>query len=151
MRTATKEDMRYVFPTWSRVAYEALKSACFWSRQARVPLYSLFQPLFEAVMARLLKSATVLIAANPEDPDQICGCLVYEPSAVPVVHLVAVKSDFHGQGIARAMFAHAGLTLDRPAVYSIGIPPRVVQGQFRKTARLSAPKAWTHVPYGLMP
>lgn len=151
LRASKPSDMAYVRATWSKCAYDALKAACYWSRQAHAPLYTLFQPLFDAVMTKLLARGAVLVAVNPDDDDQIFGFVAYEPGEPPVVHCVAVKRDFQRRGIARALLDRAGVSFERPALYSLGVLPRIVRGDNRSTAVLIAPKAWTHVPYGLLP
>ena len=153
IRDARESDMSYVRACWSRTAYDALKIACFWSRQARAPLYTLFGPLFELVQARLLRTASVLVAVNPDDDDQVFGCIVFVPSAdgPPVLHFVAVKRDFQKRGIAHSLFVEAGIRADEPTIYSLGAMPRMVRGEHRSNATFAAPKTWTYVPYGLMP
>jgi ribosomal protein S18 acetylase RimI-like enzyme len=141
IRPAREDELTYVLSTWSRSAYELTRD--------RPALYSLFRPLFEQRQAKMLKAATVLVAVNPEDDEQVFGACVYERGTAPVLHFVCTKRDFQRMGIARALLKAAGITIDAPAVHSLPFPMPLIRSGSRST--LVARKAWTYVPYGLMP
>lgn len=132
IRHAKDADMAYVVACWSRDAFDLVRE--------KPPQYTLFSPLFGARVTQILKRATVLVAVNSEDDDQIYGCVVFEKSHTPVLHYVTVKYSFRRHGLARILLHEAGLRPNKPVVYSL--PPK---------PRRLAPKQWTYVPYGLMP
>jgi len=54
------------------------------------------------IVKKLLDSSEVLLAVNPEDPDQIYGFAVIEKSPrVSIIHYVYVKYNFRKLGLAR--------------------------------------------------
>jgi hypothetical protein len=101
----------------------------------------LFLRLFKPISKALADRSTVLIAADPDDPETILGFIVYEKRAVPVVHFLKVKGELEGKGIAKALLGAAGITLDAPAVYTFASPET-------RAARLPA---WSYVPFYLIP
>jgi GNAT superfamily N-acetyltransferase len=132
VRTARDADMTFVRACWSRDAYELTRD--------RPALYTMFRPLFEEIQARILKRATVLVAVNSEDDDQIFGSVVFERASVPVLHHVFVKHALRGNGLGKILLHEAGIRKNKPCVYSMKPVPHS-----------AASRQWTYVPYGLMP
>lgn len=151
IRTATAADMAYVFTSWTRDSYRMLEWECSTSKRGRAPAYGLYRPLFEALQRRVLAKAKVIVAANPDDEDQILGALVYEPGTTPVIHWSGSKREFAGLPINAALYEHAGISFDKPAIHSGGMPPLRKREGDVTTLRCRLPKPWIYVPFGLMP
>jgi hypothetical protein len=141
IRQARAEELPYVIVAWTQAAYALSRD--------KPALYSLFVPLFEGITTRLLKGADVVVATNPDDDEQIFGCIVYRPAPDPALHLVSVKPDFHRHGIAGTLCAAVNVRFDKPAAHTLPIPMRLVRK--KSQSAMAARKAWTFVPYGLMP
>lgn len=57
----------------------------------------------------------VTVAFDGEDPDHIYGYLVAEPDEhPPLVYWAYVKQPYRRQGLCKALFKAAGISLDRP-------------------------------------
>ncbi len=63
-----------------------------------------------AIVVRLLGTAPVAVATNPERLDQIYGFLCHGPMA-QVAHYIYVKRAFQGFGIAHMLLEETGLSL----------------------------------------
>lgn len=150
IREATREDLVYVLPSWTKMSHTTHKSEfnhlSLDARSAemvlpakrgtyRSPLsYSLYDKLFRAVQTRILARATCIVAVNPRDENQILGYLIYGPS---ICYFLQIKKDFWGRGFARALLEHAHLSKDDPIVYAFPTP------------LASVPRAWVFVPWYL--
>lgn len=78
--------------------------------------YSLHGRLVNAVLQ--VETTKVLLACNPEDPDQIYGYLIYDDSnLVKTVFYCYVKLPFRRQKIARGLLQEAKFDLDDGFVY----------------------------------
>jgi hypothetical protein len=151
IRTATAADMAYVFTSWTRDSYRMLEWECSTSKRGRAPAYGLYRPLFEALQRRVMAKAKVLVAANPDDDDQILGALVYEPGETPVIHWSGSKREFSGLPVNTLLYEFAGIAYDKPAIHSGGMPPRREREDGKETLHCRLPKPWIYVPFGLMP
>ena len=54
------------------------------------------------VIKKLLEISDVMIACNPEDPDQIYGFICYEPG---IIHYLYVKYPFRKMGLAKYLLS----------------------------------------------
>jgi GNAT superfamily N-acetyltransferase len=98
IRIAEIGDEGFIFHSWLK-SYRGSAAA----QNITNPRYFAGQ---HALITRLLGRSKILVAANPEDPSQICGWIVYEPKApIPVLHYVYVKHPFRRNGIARELIA----------------------------------------------
>lgn len=95
-RSATRQDLPFIFDSYWRSYIE----------YAGRPKNTQLQRLRDR-MSLLWLRATFIVATDPSDTEQILGWICFEGS---VVHYVYVKSAFRRQGIARTLFAAAGLT-----------------------------------------
>lgn len=141
IRKATESDLIYVRHSWGKASYSSFKSALFKSHQAEVLPCTLYEQLFKRWQGRILSRATCLVAANPEDDDQLMGYAIFEGEKPPVLHFVQVKNEFWRQGIARALLDAGGINESVTTIYSFGTP----------LGTRNIPKIWTHVPYYLQP
>ncbi len=150
IRKATEADLVYVRHSWDLSSYSALKSQLYHSGQAEMPPHTLYKQLFKRWQSKILAKASCVVAANPEDADQLLGYCVYEPEPPtasptepmpPVLHYVQVKTEFWRQGVCRQMLAHAGINESITTIYSFGTT----------LGSRHLPKIWTHVPYYLQP
>lgn len=99
---------------------------------------------FAPIQADLLKRSTVLVAHPADKPDRICGYIIFERAApVTVVHWLSVRRSLYGQGFARLLMAHAGISTDTPIIYT---SPSPVIGALGVKAN-----NWQYVPHWLLP
>ena len=93
VRELRDTDWHFVCHSWSRNtrlrSRSALRRAHSWYEELRV------------------RGTRFLVAANPEDEDQIFGWVCFEDN---IVHYIFVKPIYRDQGIARSLFAGSGLT-----------------------------------------
>ena len=62
---------------------------------------SLFYKEYKEIVKTLISKSLIVIAANPEDPDQIFGYLIFEKiEDIPIIHFLYVKLTFRENGIA---------------------------------------------------
>lgn len=160
IREATEADLGYVLSSWTTDSYRLECIAIDVTKHGRYTPIALYKTLFAAVQAKLLKRSRVTVAVNPDDTDQILGCLVYETGATPVIHYTGSKRDFHELDVGALLYKEAGIAWDKPAVHSGGMPARkkidhtqacAVCGRGATTFHTQMPKAWSFVRYGLMP
>mgnify|MGYP002135715089 CR=1 FL=1 len=100
LREATESDHSFVYNSW-------LKSFRQGSPWARLVPPQIFYANHKQVIALILKAAKVLIACNPEDPEQIYGYVVYTPHRGTVIHYVYVKQPYRQLGFAKKLIAEA--------------------------------------------
>lgn len=148
IREAKEPDTAYVMAAWCRTAYDALEAECGRTKRGRPPAYGLYRTLFGAVQEKLLKRSKVLVAVNPEDTEQIFGCIVYEPVDIPVVHFAASKTEFAELEPELVLYEHIGAVNGKSVIHSGTLPPR--RGS-RGGLQTLPPKSWTYLPFGLMP
>lgn len=95
IREPTSDDTNFVLNSWMkslRTAVPNIESDVFYSFQ-------------KMIILKLLSKATLLVACNPEDLDQIFGWIVFSnKEGVTVVHYVYVKQPFRLNGIANGLF-----------------------------------------------
>jgi GNAT superfamily N-acetyltransferase len=112
-RDANDTDTGFLFNSWLR----SYRSNSEWVRAIPAQIY--FHN-HKRVVAQLLKDAGVLIAANPDDPDQIFGYAVWQPTIgrVAVLHWVYVKEPYRRLGIGTKLVA----TVRRLADHNDALP-----------------------------
>lgn len=101
-RRPTPECLSFIYSSW-------LKSFRIYSRWAKAVPAQIYFGNHKRVVQKLLEDSGVLIACNPECPDQIFGYAVYQPTAggVAVLHYLYVKQPYRKMGIATALFREA--------------------------------------------
>lgn len=99
LRDTKPEDASFIYSTWLRCYQDT-------SSWARLMPSRIFFDNHKKVIQRILGDSHVLVAANPEDPDQVFGYIVFQASGggVAVLHWVYVKETFRQLGIARDLF-----------------------------------------------
>lgn len=121
VRLVESGDLAFVYACWVR-AVQAVRNRAFrevehssWpeadcravDRFLRLADTNWISSAQHALCERLLKRSLVLIACNPEVPDQIYGFLVVEPMAeAPVAHFLFVKKRFRRLGVASRLMAN---------------------------------------------
>lgn len=89
LRAPTPDDTSFIYNSWLRSYRQNSAYA------SSIPRTVYFKGQ-KALVARLLRVSAVLVAANPECPEQIYGYGVYQPSTagVAIVHFIYVKQSF---------------------------------------------------------
>ncbi len=160
IREATEADLGYVLSSWTRDSYRLECIAIDITKHGRYTPIALYKTLFAAVQTKLLKRSRTTVAVNPDDDDQLLGCLVYEAGEVPVIHYSGSKREFSGLDVGTFLYHEAGIAWDKPAIHSGGMPATkkidmteacAVCGRGAATFHAQMPKAWSFVRYGLMP
>lgn len=130
-RPMSKADEAFIYNSW-------LKSYRDSPTVRSVP-NSLYFAAHHDVIEQLLSSPTanVIIACNPEDPEQIYG---YGVGDVGVIHWIYVKHPFRGNGLGRALEQRLVGTAD-----AVTYTHRV-----KTTDRLIRDKNYTYNPYVLL-
>lgn len=117
VRPSTAADAAFILDSWLKSYRTALD-------HVPGPIYWRFQ---RETVERLLSRSEVLVACNPESPEQVFGYAVAESRGpVRVIHYLYVKHPFRGMGIGRSLLGligghgahythhtHAGLKLAR--------------------------------------
>ncbi len=101
-REAQPADQGFIFNSW-------LKSFRANSEWAHAMPAQIYYDNHKRVVAQLLHDSSVLVAANPDDPDQIFGYVVYQPTLghVAVLHWLYVKHTYRRLGIGGEVFRTA--------------------------------------------
>jgi GNAT superfamily N-acetyltransferase len=100
MRPAVEADRNFIVRGW---ASEMRHSS--WSRHVPSAIY---WPSQHELIARLLQSASAMVACDPDDARHLYGCVVWERETPEVVmHWLYVKGDFRGMGLAGALLTAA--------------------------------------------
>lgn len=102
LRGADADDVSFIYSSWLRCFHDTST----WAQQ--MPRRIFFDN-HKKVIEKVLAESNVVVAANPEDPGQIFGYVVFQPSVgkVAVLHWVYVKEPFRRLGIAADLFAVA--------------------------------------------
>lgn len=100
IRPSTKEDVSFVMDSWLRSFRKSPYSGVV-PRNLYVQVYS------ECIRQLLARGARLMVACNPEAPEQILGFICYESPGV--LHYVYVKELYRDSGIAKSLVAYAGL------------------------------------------
>ena len=85
----------------------------------------LYKPVYLNAIKQLLdRGAMVLCAVNPDKPDHILGWICFERTSdsVPVVHYVFVKPLYRKRGVAKSLFASAGIDPTARFFYTFKTP-----------------------------
>ena len=94
LRAPTNQDGSFIIDSWVREAREHYP--------ANLVDKSLFYNEEKEIVKVLISKSLILIACNPEDPEQIYGYMVFEKVAdIPIIHFLYVKLLFRENGIAR--------------------------------------------------
>lgn len=98
-RQATAADQAFIYNSWLK----SFRSMSSWAKAIPAAIYFGNHKL---VVAKLLEDSGVLIAANPDDPEQIFGYAVYQPTAgrVAVLHWLYVKHPYRRLGIGTEIY-----------------------------------------------
>lgn len=148
IREAKEADIGFVLFMWTNDSYELECTALRVTKHGRPPAIALYKTLFHQVAMKLLKRSVIIVAVNPDDNEQVFGCLVYEPGDVPVIHYSGTKREFRGLEVDKKLFEWARVSYDKPAIHTGGMP---AGGDERRGFRSQMPKAWSFVRYGLLP
>lgn len=97
-REPTADDVAFIYNSWLK----SFRGNSAWAKD--IPA-QIFYDNHKRVLARILGESGVVVACNPESPEQIFGYGVYQPTSahVAVVHFVYVKHPFRRLGIGRAI------------------------------------------------
>ena len=108
-RAPDVSDKSFIFNSWLK----SFRNSPFAKPMPNEPYYKNHKQIIE----KLLKKSKVLIAANPSDPLQIFGYIVYEELGdVKILHYVYVKYSFRKFGIAKNMVN--SITEDKAFLYT---------------------------------
>ena len=93
-REFREDDEGFVYNSWLK----SFRDGSPWADKIPAQIYFANH---KKVLAKLLKESGVVIAANPECPDQIFGYGVYQPTAgnVTVLHYIYVKHSYRKLGV----------------------------------------------------
>jgi hypothetical protein len=104
IRQAEESDAPFILDAWR----QELRHGPF----ARGVESRVFYPGAKRMLEGLLAKASTLLACNPEDPEQIFGCIVIDSASMlvgkPEVHWWYTKDLFQKMGIGRALYEAAG-------------------------------------------
>lgn len=115
-RAPTPADTSFIFNSWLK----SFRSNSEWARAMPPAIYF---DNHKRVVDRLLKECGVLVAANPEDPEQIFGYAVYQATAgnVTILHWLYVKHTYRRLGIGGEIFRTVReLTRHKPELPVVG-------------------------------
>lgn len=114
IRPFKSTDANLIYSTWLRNYFH---SSAFAKKISSDVFFKYHQLIVERILSR--SKDHVLIACLPDAPDVIVGYLVYEklPQDL-VIHYCYVKKAFRKLGIAKSLFASAGIDLDQSNYYS---------------------------------
>ena len=124
IRGPLPDDEGFIYNSWLKSLHESSP----WAKYIRSQI---FYNNHKKVLAKILSESGVLIACNPEMPDQIFGYGVYQPSSggVAVIHYLYVKHPYRKLGIGKELFrqmlALSDHNTDLPAVASHIADPSV--------------------------
>lgn len=131
VRPARQGEMPYVLHSWALTAFKAMPQRWRCS-------YAIWCALFPKQQQYLLSRAKVLVAVAKDDPDIICGFVIYENQSPWIVHWAQVKARFKRGGIAKKLIESAGIKPGDPVVNT-----------FPVLHPLKQPANWQHVPHWL--
>lgn len=106
-RNLRPSDESFVYSSWLRSYRDS-------PAMAGVPNTVYYAEVHDCI-ENVLKRATVLVAANEADSDQILGYVVYEPG---VLYFTYVKHPFRGNGIGKALENAALVNQTAPVKYT---------------------------------
>ncbi len=113
IRKAEADDFPLVLDSWIKSVRDSP-----WA--GNVPNNMAMAVLQESLKQLMLRGAKVLVAANPDRPQQIVGWICAEPGreSEKVVHAVYTKRPFRRLGIAKQLLASVGLSPTDPFPYT---------------------------------
>lgn len=106
-RSPRPEDESFLYSSWLRSYRDS-------PTMAGIPNTVYYKEMHECIES-VLKRATVLVAANETDPDQILGYIVYEPGTI---YWTYIKHPFRGHGIGKALENAALVNQEAPVKYT---------------------------------
>lgn len=97
LREANEQDVGFIFNSWLK----SFRGAPY----NKTIVNSVFFTEHHKVIERILKTSSVIIACNPEDPSQMYGWICAETiDNVFCMHFLYVKHSFRNLGLARILF-----------------------------------------------
>ena len=114
-RAATGEDMTFVISSW----LDSFRDSHTAGMISMASYFEIMWPQVEALVDR--PGSRTIVACNAGDARQLHGFITFDTatgSDPPIVHYVYVKSPFRRWGIARGLFAAAGIDPERPLDYT---------------------------------
>jgi GNAT superfamily N-acetyltransferase len=97
LRSANEEDISFIFNSWLK----SFRNSFFCKGIVNSVYFTEHHKLIE----KILKTASAVIACNPEDPSQVYGWICAEEiDGVFCMHYLYVKHSFRGLGIGRLLF-----------------------------------------------
>lgn len=98
-RERNAHDRNFIMACWMR----SFRSNSRWAKLVDPDIYS---RCHSQMLDRLLSDSGSVVACNPDDPHQIFGFAIYQPSleGVAIIHWVYVKEVYRKLGIGNAIY-----------------------------------------------
>lgn len=98
-RERNADDRNFIIASWMR----GFRNASSWAHKIPSEVYSIRH---EQLVKRLLNDSHSIVACSPDDPNQIFGFAIYQPSieSVSIIHWIYVKQMYRKLGIGNEIF-----------------------------------------------
>lgn len=110
IREPTPFDKDYLYSTWS--------ISQFFNKPFKSLDYNWYMEAASALISRLLIRSHMLVAANPNNPEQIFGYVVFEPKR-RVLHFCYTKSSFRRANVATRLMEAAFGNFEEKIYYTV--------------------------------
>lgn len=111
LRRAQEKDISFIFNSWLK----SYRNSLFAKSISNTIYFSEHHKIIE----KLAKTSEIIIACNPDDPDQIYGYICAEKiDDIFTIHYIYVKQPFRKLGLANFMLSAFDVDMGEPSIHT---------------------------------
>lgn len=106
-RSRNADDRNFIVSSWMR----SFRSGSKWAKDVSAEVYKVQH---QRVIMQLLANSGSIVACSPDDPNQIFGYAIYQPSAegIAIIHWLYVKEMYRKLGIGASIYREVLMAAD---------------------------------------